>query len=103
MHADTTHTHPHPQACSGLPETGVTDEATWLALMGPDATPEQLHEVCVCVCVRVCVCVCVCLSLSLSLSLSVCLLGWERRACFAPFASHWSHWSNWSHTLVSLP
>lgn len=29
------------QACSGLPESGVADEKTWLALLGPDATPED--------------------------------------------------------------
>jgi hypothetical protein len=33
------------QACSGLPESGVCDERTWLALLGPEATPEDLEEV----------------------------------------------------------
>ncbi len=28
-----------PQACADLPETGVADEATWRALLGPDLTP----------------------------------------------------------------
>jgi hypothetical protein len=36
------------QACQGLPESGVCDERTWLALLGPDATPEALDEVRVC-------------------------------------------------------
>ena len=27
------------QACRGVPETGVADEATWRALLGPDLTP----------------------------------------------------------------
>lgn len=27
------------QACSGLPESGVVNAATWLAILGPDATP----------------------------------------------------------------
>jgi hypothetical protein len=31
------------QACNGLPESGATDERTWLALLGPDATPAQLQ------------------------------------------------------------
>ena len=29
------------QACSSLPESGVVDAATWVALLGPDATPED--------------------------------------------------------------
>lgn len=33
------------QACAGLPESGVCDERTWLALLGPEATPEDLDEV----------------------------------------------------------
>ncbi|KAF6259771.1 hypothetical protein COO60DRAFT_1700641 [Scenedesmus sp. NREL 46B-D3] len=32
------------QACNGLPESGATDERTWLALLGPEATPAQLQE-----------------------------------------------------------
>ncbi|WIA23572.1 hypothetical protein OEZ85_000291 [Tetradesmus obliquus] len=32
------------QACNGLPESGATDERTWLALLGADATPNQLQE-----------------------------------------------------------
>ncbi|WIA44064.1 hypothetical protein OEZ86_010425 [Tetradesmus obliquus] len=32
------------QACNGLPESGATDERTWLALLGPEATPDQLQE-----------------------------------------------------------
>jgi hypothetical protein len=31
------------QACNGLPESGATDERTWLALLGPDATPAHLQ------------------------------------------------------------
>jgi hypothetical protein len=31
------------QACNGLPESGATDERTWLALLGPDATPAELQ------------------------------------------------------------
>ena len=30
------------QACSGLPETGVVGEETWLALLEPGATPTSL-------------------------------------------------------------
>ena len=33
------------QACSGLPESGVCDEHTWLLLMGQDAQPEHLDKV----------------------------------------------------------
>jgi hypothetical protein len=33
------------QACNGLPESGVCDERTWLALLGADAKPEDLDEV----------------------------------------------------------
>jgi Putative peptidoglycan binding domain len=33
------------QACSGLPESGVTDEATWQALLGPGAAPADLVNV----------------------------------------------------------
>ena len=29
------------QACAGLPESGVADPTTWVALLGPDATPED--------------------------------------------------------------
>ena len=29
------------QACSSLPESGVADAATWVALLGPGATPED--------------------------------------------------------------
>jgi hypothetical protein len=29
------------QACAGLPETAVADEATWKMLMGPDAKPDD--------------------------------------------------------------
>jgi hypothetical protein len=36
------------QACNGLPESGVCDERTWLALLGADATPEDLDEVSQC-------------------------------------------------------
>ena len=30
------------QACSGLPETGVVDEDTWMKLMGEGSTPDML-------------------------------------------------------------
>lgn len=32
------------QACNGLPETGVSDTATWLALLGKDAQPAGLLD-----------------------------------------------------------
>lgn len=33
------------QACSGLPESGVCDEATWHALLGANAKPEDIDLV----------------------------------------------------------
>eukprot|EP00775_Hariotina_reticulata_P003407 gene3407-3680_t len=33
------------QACNNLPESGVCDERTWMALLGPDASPAVLDEV----------------------------------------------------------
>ncbi len=32
------------QASQGLPETGVADERTWRALLGPEAQPSQVYE-----------------------------------------------------------
>lgn len=31
------------QACNNLPESGVCDERTWLALLGPEAQPSDLE------------------------------------------------------------
>jgi hypothetical protein len=32
------------QACNGLAETGVSDEATWKALLGASASPSDVLE-----------------------------------------------------------